>query len=358
MKKMGYIFKMMVLACALTFSPGCSLIQNALTKDYVKKTDVVAQIDALNKKHDSDLKAVEDKISGQKDTVISRLDGQLQTTANTLYGASEPFILYTAPTRLDYIIHNHVTEAQAVVGKSPTAEAIATQNEDLKKQLDEKQTTLAQLQQEHQQTLIANTQLASQADQAKKDLEIAKAAELVVQNGYIDQNAKLQKDLKTVNDNIQADLVKKAADAASIEKMKMKMIIICGAASLLALLGAIYSPIFKEGLIIIAVVLGGIALAIPFIQSWMIVTAGLVILAGMIVWFLYKHNIATKAAENAINTIEEAKTKMAPEAAAALTTTQVDWNTKYAKDGSAVVKETDPAVDSFVSDVKAKFGKI
>ena len=136
------------------------------------------------------------------------------------------------------------------------------------------------------------------------------------------------------------------------------MIMICGAASLLALLGAIYSPVGKEGLIIIAVVLGGIALAIPFIQSWMIVTAGLVILAGLVIWFLRKHNITTKAAENAINTVEEAKTKLNPEAAAALTATQADWNTKYAKDGSAVVKKTDTAVDNFVNEVKKKFGKI
>jgi hypothetical protein len=120
------------------FLPACSTIQNFLyNSGYTKKSDVENQIRSLEEKHKQEVSEKVKDVQTKLEKTIESQDNQLQEGANKLYGANEAFKFYKNPERLDLIINNRVTEAQAAIGKQPTYKAVQEENERLKKELDE-----------------------------------------------------------------------------------------------------------------------------------------------------------------------------------------------------------------------------
>jgi ABC-type multidrug transport system fused ATPase/permease subunit len=334
------------------------MIQTLLYKEYSKKTDVEKQISELQEKHKQEIDIKVKDVQGKLEKTIQSQDNQLQEGANKLYGANEAFKYYQTPQRLDIIINNRVTEAQAAIGKAPTYKAIQEENERLKKELDEKLTTLEELRNKHTQVVAENTKLSEETVKAKKEVELAKAEWLKTEQKYISDSALLNSKLKDANDKI-IELEKKRADhEAAVERMKTKMMIWCGIGAVVALAGAIYSPVGKRGLAIIAGVLGGAAAAIPFIEPWMIGTAIFVVLAGVLIAFLNKYRVAEKTTDNLVNHIEDVKTQLKtanPELLSTVKQSLKEWNTNYTKDGKTV---HDTSVDKFIKERLKQYGRL
>lgn len=352
--KNGYI-KVLSLAVLFTLT-GC--ISNPLTKYYVKKTDVEKQIATLNQEHSISLDKKDKEISAKKDEVIVKQDNKLQGAANSLYLASEGYKFYIAPTRLDMIINNSVTEGQAALGLNPTYEAVVTANKRLTDELDEKKTSLEQLRKTHADLIGVNTKLADESVKAKKDLIDLNATKLAEEQKFITDSGALQGKLNGAND----DLIKKQQDVvdrrAEILAQKRTLMLWCGVGAALAMVGAIYSPIGKQGLITIAAVLGAATAAIPFIEGWMVYTAIGVVLAVVIGYFLYTHNVADKTNTNLINAIEDTKERLGKDASV-LTNNLKSWNGTYAKDHQGnVITKVDPAVENYIKQKLMQSGRL
>ena len=351
MKTLGYI-KVILVCTSLALASGCSILQglDPTHRYYVEKTLVTKQIADLNAQHAADLKAATTQVSTDKDKVISSLDQQLQSIANSLYGANTGFKFYEKPGRVDLIINNRVTEAQAADGKQPTAEAMLAENKRLADEMDEQKTTIAQLTKTHQDDLAAAAKLSEDAAKAKADLDTAKQQVTQVEQTYIAKITPLQTKLNDTNDKLISAEQAKINQQAETEKLKKQLMLWCGIGALLFLVGAIYSPVFKEGLAIIAGTLGFATIAIPFIQGWMIAAAILLVLVVVIFYFLRKHHIAEKTTTNLVNGIEDAKTALGDKASV-LTNNLKSWNAKYTKTsliGGNIITTTDDAVEAYI----------
>ena len=104
---------------------------------WTSKTKAEQRIEQLNLSHQVELTEKVAVIAKVKDRIISNQDNQLQSVANSLYGADRAFTFYQPPSRLDLIIHNRVVEAATVTGKAPTYEAIVLENKRLNEERDE-----------------------------------------------------------------------------------------------------------------------------------------------------------------------------------------------------------------------------
>jgi len=156
----------------------------------------------LEEKHKKEVSEKVKDVQTKLEKTIESQDNQLQEGANKLYGANEAFKFYKNPERLDLIINNRVTEAQAAIGKQPTYKAVQEENERLKKELDEKLTSLDDLRKKHNEVIAENVKLSEATSTAKKEVEIAKAEWLKIEQKYISDSTLLQSKLKEANDRI------------------------------------------------------------------------------------------------------------------------------------------------------------
>lgn len=336
---------------------GCSTLQNMLYKEYTKKSDAEKQISDLKEKHRAD---IDDRIKAVQtglEKTIQAQDNQIQAGANKLYGANEAFKYYTNPTRLDLIINHRVTEAQAALGKQPTYQAIKEENERLKDELDEKKTSLEKLKANHTDALAKNTELSEATARAKKEVEDLKAAWIEAERKYISNAESLQAKLNSANDAIISLEGQRADDKAAVERMKTKLMIGCGIVAALCVLATIYSPVGKSSLAMAAVVFGGAAAAIPYIEGWMILVAAVVIIAIISAIFLYRHYVADKTTDNLINHIQDLKEDpiIPDDLKAHIKDSLSKWNSKYTEGKNTI---EDISVEKYIKSKLKDYGRL
>lgn len=303
-------FLFIVTLLAFAFSgTSCSTIKARLHRGYVEESVVKKEIDKLNADHEVAVGVAEQKVATAKDAVIGNQDLQLQTVANSLYGADLAFSFYTPPepSRVDLIVNNRVTEAAAATGKKATAEAMEKENTRLKKELDEKITSLEDLKAMHDIVIKSNIRISSQSDLLKKELE-----------GLKRDITKLNEDHKNALILEQDKLILKQAEINALEKergddkewirlVKLKAMAVCGLLSLACVAGAIWSPVFKSKFVIGATIFGSCAGLIMFVQPWMIAAGVGAAMVGVIVKMTYEHHAVDKTATNLINYVEDQK---------------------------------------------------
>jgi type II secretory pathway pseudopilin PulG len=343
---------------ALILLPSCQSWKNIVTKGYVEQSKVDTQIRELELKYKADTDAKVKEVQSKSEKIIDTQDRQLQIGANKLYGANEAFKYYQAPQRLDLIINNRVTEAQAAIGKTPTYDAIQEENRRLNEELDEKKTTLEQLRDANVKARVEAAKAVEETVSAKKELDQAKAEWLAMEQKFIGDSKGLQEKYKEVSEKLQVALKKQADNQAALERMKMKMVLWCGIGAVIALAGAIYSPVGKRGLAIIAGILGSAAAAIPFIEPWIIATIIFVILAAVLIIFLNRYRVAEKTTDNLVNHIEDFKQKLKtthPELLDSVKQSLKEWNKDYTKDGKTV---EDKSVEKFIEERLKEYGRL
>lgn len=342
----------------LTLLPACSTIQSLLyNSGYTKISDAENKIKTLEEKHKQEVAEKVKDVQTKLEKTIEAQDNQLQEGANKLYGANEAFKFYKNPERLDLIINNRVIEAQVAIGKSPTYKAVKEENERLKKELDEKLTSLDDLRKKHNEVVAENAQLAETTVKAKKEVELAKAEWLRTEQKYISDSAALQNKLKEATDKIIQMEKERGDNAASIERMKTKLMIGCGIAAALCVIGTLYSPVGKGSLALGAAIFGGAAAAIPFIEGWMILLATLLVALIITIIFLYKHHVADKTADNLVNHIQDMKENpnIPDDVKKMFKESLSQWNSKYV-DGKSTT--TDVSVENYIKSKLKTHGRL
>ncbi len=332
---------------------------SCVTIPYERKSKVEEQLEKLRIEQAQAISNEVEKISNQKGEVIAAQENQMQVAVNSLYGANLAFDYYIDPTRLDIIINNRVKEAQIALGLKPTYEAIVRETERLRNELDETKTSMEQLRRNHQEAIEENKKIADEkikqqqlVTQMQNDLEKTRRE-------YDSLINEKQDELNTLNNEIIALERKRADESAARERLLKKLMMICGGLALLCLIGVIYSPVEKRTLGLLAMILGGITVAIPFIQPWMIVTAGGIILAVIVAKILYTLNISKKANANLVNAIQDTREKQPAVYAETIKPSLVEWNTRYVKKSNGnIVKEVDTAVETHIEEILAENNRL
>lgn len=362
MKNKGYILllQFVVLFTLVFTTTGCqSISKYQLEKEYVKKEKLEEQREELKMHYIGVLATKSKEIEAAYDKKLEATKAQMQATANSLYGANEAFNYYDSPGRLDTIINNRVTEAQAANGMSPTYQAVKEENARLKKELDEKKVTNEQLKKDHDKVVKQNEGLVSATTKATTELNDKKKEYDGLVKEKDDKISDLGKRIEKANDVIIAAENQRANEQEAIERMKTKLMWACGIGALIATIGSIYSPVGKKGLMIIAVVLGGATVAIPFIEGWMVLTVVGVIIAVIIGKWLFDHNVSETSNDNLVNAIEDTKQELAnSDAAKTLKSNLAAWNTKYVKVAGKTIEVQDDSIEKHIEGKLKKFGRL
>ena len=365
MKKLFLLIVTLFLASCMSMP---TVSRKELDAAYIKKTVAEANIIALEKKHTEDLQTNLAKQSETKEKVINGQDVQLQAGANALYSLQQAATLPYGAGLFEFM-KDRSLEGFTAMGKPPTIKEIVEGQVRLKNYLTSYQANdpaeIAKLKAESARLVQENGVLVLVTEAAKKEVEVAKQENIKIQSKYIVDTTIAHKDLDAANDKVidkekqRADAEKKRSDeAAATERLKKQFMLWCGLGALLCVAGAIYSPVGKAGLAIMAVVLGAAAAAMPFIQPWMVFVAIGIAAAIVTGYILYRHSLSEKTNTNLINAIEDGKQN--PNAKISDVLDHIsEWNTIYVKDKLGnVTTKVDASVEKYIQEKLIQSGRL
>jgi hypothetical protein len=356
---MRYIVTVL-LALSLT---GCATIQgwkdaSALKKAYGTKAHIEGLIEQTKQEYQAKLDAKDAEIALKTNNFITGLQGQAQFAADALYGADFTFQTIVKPVRTDIIVNNFVNEARAALKVNVSLVAMAKANERVKRELDETRTTMADLQKSHDAALLEAKVASDKADKAAKELEEAKKEKDRIEKEAAAKQHELEVDLNIANNDIISDEHKRADDAKAIQAFKEKASLALGILAVALLAGAIWSPVFKTEMGLLAGCISFAAVAIWYIQPWMIYTAFAVVVLGLIAWAAIKHNKESKAALATYSALNEIKSKSGDLWKNEIAPMLASYQTKYVKTAKGIVEVPDTSIESHIDQVLADAGQL
>jgi hypothetical protein len=353
-----------MLAAMMTLM-GCqsylAMPKSELDRLYIKKEDADKNLKEVEEKYNNKIVEQEKKISGAKDVVITAQDNQIQAAANALYSVKVATDYFPKQGALDFTKYR-TSEGMVALNKPPTVDEIINGPKRLLEQIRAVETNnateLERLRKEHERLMGENEKLSKEASTAKNEVN-----RLTEEKGKIitqkeNEVAAAQKKADEADSKF-TDAARKLGDVnKAIEKSRDKIMLWCGIGAALAMIGAVYSPVGKGGLALISAILGFVAIAVTFIEGWMVLLVGIIGIFAAISYFLYKHHIAEVSNDNIINAIQDVRENN-NESYTALKEKLKEWNTVYKKDKDGnLVEVTDRRAEDYVNQKLAKFGRL
>lgn len=287
---------------------GCNVADKiALKVGYEQKIQIERRIDNLNKQHQVDIQIASKNIENKYEGLLAQVKRNFQETSNWVYGASLASELKENKNRLDNILDLRIKTARSF-GLPPTPEAMIEQARLLKEELDELKVSNADLEKRYDEKIKEAEK--AQVALTKKDNELisAKQARLELEEKYRTELLNLNEQLATTQNKIISLEKQRADDRAAIHAAKLKASFTLGAIALLALAGAIYSPIAKDKCAIFAAIVGGAGVGIWYIEPWMIATSAgilIVVVVGLILYRLNREKIKASGSMWTLQKIRE-----------------------------------------------------
>ncbi len=352
-------YMIVFLLFCLTTLTSCNSLQNmivASTKTAL--SDLEKKQDDMEKRHAKEKEDAINALSQAKDEVIKKQDNQLQSTANSLYGADLAFRAYKQPSRLDTIINNRVIEATTAIKKSPTYEAMRAENERLIRDMDEVKTSLSTLQSEHARVVKEKEQVAKEKDDAVVKETKAKTELVDTKTKHSQESDELKNKIKEKQGEIMAQQEQALAKNKELQAIKTKISTVCGILSLLCLAGVVYSPVFKSKFGIMSSILGLCAVGVWFIEPWMVAVGFGTILVCILGFFAKEHYISDVANDNMVNAIQDIK-ETSGETYGQVKKSLQEWNTKYKTNANGeVVEVADKTIEKYIDQKLAEYGRL
>ena len=363
---------MVLLFAIIMMLTGCqsyvAMTQKDLEDKYVKKAQAEAQLRDAKTKFDKDLIEVEERISKAKDAVIFSQNNQMQSAANSLYSINQSYAAFPKVGAFEYS-KRETGLGIAALGKGPTLEAVLNGAKSLKEHIDAYESNnkdeIKRLQEENMKLLGERTALVKTTEDAKKTVQEIQKEKEDIKVDATKQITVAQKKVDDAKDEALAASaaataaeIKRRESAEKLEKTKREIMIWCGIGAAIAMAGAVYSPVGKGGLAVISFVLAFVAVAIMYIQPWMVLTVGLVGAAAAIGFVLYKHNIAETSNDNMVNAIQDLK-ETSGETYGQVKKSLQEWNTKYKTNKSGeVVEVADKTIEKYIDQKLAEYGRL
>jgi len=363
---------MVLLFAIIMMLTGCqsyvAMTQKDLEDKYVKKAQAEAQLRDAKTKFDKDLIEVQERISVAKDGVINAQEKQMQSAANSLYSINQAYAFFPKVGAFEYS-KRETGLGFAALGKSPTIDEILNGPKKLQEYIDafdkDNKDEIKRLQEENKKLLAEKGILVKTTEEAKQEVKQLQVQKEEIKETAAKQITVAQEKVNQANSEALASSAAAIAaekerreSAEKLEKTKREIMIWCGIGAAIAMAGAVYSPVGKGGLAVISFVLAFVAVAIMYIQPWMVLTVGLVGAAAAIGYVLYRHNIAETSNDNMVNAIQDLK-ETSGETYGQVKKSLQEWNTKYKTNKSGeVVEVADKTIEKYIDQKLAEYGRL
>lgn len=321
---------------------GCQTIRSKIsnsTEEEVSKEQEIATIKAdFSQKLDVKTK----ELTAAHLTQLSTIDSQLAAVAGSFYAQDLLYQSIPSPIRRDIVMHMIGEEGWAALShRLPTYETMQKINQRIRDDLDETKTSLGQLKSKHEMQIGENAKLA---DAAKVAADHATQLQRDLDTLKVDHNIKLA-ELERQKSELtaaRADLERQRSDnAAATRAAKLKAIGVLGGLALLCVVGAVWSPVFKDKFALMAAVLALVAALVWYFQAWHAFVAlgvGALVLLGRM---LYLHHASDKTVSALTGYLHD-KGQLAE-------ADLQEWLTKYVKDRNGTITTApDKAVQSLI----------
>jgi len=334
------------------FLSGCTYV--AKKAGYENKQAVELRIEEVKKQKDVETTKKLHEIETAKDGFLKQVQSNFEKSTENVYGAKLASDLVPNKDRLDILIDYKL---QTALSFSPpiSTKTMLEQNDLLKKELDETQTSLEQLKQQYnvkrEEALAARNaenianKLIEQKNKELYALEVQKNKEL----------EELQKSLNDANNQIIADSTEKELEKKEESKRRMWLVSLFGFAALATGAGAIFSPIFKKELGFAAAVSIGLSIAAAVVPVWVVTVifvGGALIVATPALLKAIKEN---KIASQTYVALENVKTKEKGIFDKIIKPELIDAHGEYSKDGKVIQsKNTKDFIDKRLIEIQAK----
>jgi hypothetical protein len=316
------------LILTLLLATGCSHFDYTVARrSAIDKEIAEARAETTNQ-----LKILNDRELGLLKDTIKQLQARQQAASDYLFKATVTFSTLKTPTRPEMVMGQSVNQTATQLPPA-TAEAQAATLKALQTELDETKVSTEALRAQYETELgKARAEGAAKA-QALSDLG-TKLADVDKDRVKALEAARTKEaDLQAAKDKVQdaalAAKTKEAENAKHNEHVKMWLIGILLTAAAACGIGAAFVPIptLKTKLIIGAALCGGAAIAIPFIEWWMVMVAiggCLLLVAGwVIVDYRREHGDAT----DTYRALNEVRQKATAEFKAVVAPILEQWHT-------------------------------
>jgi hypothetical protein len=340
--------KIFLITLSFLFLVGCE------NTPYIKKTTLENKITEMVAARDLAVKEAVGEVVVKKDTEILVIKQNSQYASDWLYGTRLGLDMFEPKNRLWDITSSRLNSGIAYL-PPPSREALVEQVKTLKEELDETKVSNEELNSRYNKE--KENAIAALKLQEEKSLEAAAAVKKLaeVELEWEKKLSGAKSELIDLQNVIQANSDEQKRQDEWRRAQIMKMMYVTGALSLAALVGAIFVPVMKRELGLLAAILGGVTVALPFITPfYMAIVFGsvFVIVLGMIARKFFISNKSEKAVYRAI---QEMKTANPEEYKKLLAPKLSNWTGKYDKDGEVAEDKTITThIDKILIETEAK----
>ena len=285
-----------LLSLSVLFS-GCMIMDTLASKaGYEKRDKIELKIDELKKDKEKALIEQEKNIRSADLALLTQTKSNFQQTTNWLYGAFLGSEMITDKNRLDEVINFRLKTALGY-SPGPTPEAILDQNKLLKEEINETKITKAELEKRYAaKEKEAETARLAETERAK-EVKAAEIKKIELEKAYNDKLNSEQDKLNRANGDLLALKEKQIETSEADSNLKKIMMGWFFAGAALAAIGAYFLRSLE--LAIGAICLAAAAIAIPFLKTWMVLSAiaTIIIVIGFIIYKKYynEKGIANRA---------------------------------------------------------------
>lgn len=328
-----------VLICLVFLASGCKTIDYTLTK----RSEIENRIQAVRAETE---KRLQDLNKQELELLRKMLDGykeKAQFASDLLFKGYATYGSLKTPTRPELVMGHSIQQSYEYL-PAASFKAQAKAFEDLKTELDELRVSTEELKKKYEAELAGVKQDAAKKDEALK--QVSSKLETVDKERVevLTKARATENDLNDKKDELfkksQAEKDKELAEAKSVQAIKIKASSAIGILALLCLAGAIWSPVMKEKFGIAAGILSFAAIAIWYIEGWMVAVAAGVGFLALMGWAAYKYLIVDRASTNVYRAIQAHKETDKENYETTLKPLLEQWMTVYDKKTGKPIPDT------------------
>lgn len=320
----------------------CTTVQHGINKIGYQKIDEanskIAQVEASSAQKQTEL---QNQLNQENAKILKVYIDQAQGAVDELFAAHYGYILNPNPDRSATVIDFHIQGAQQFLKLAPTPAAIQKHLVEVKQDLDITKTSMADLQKKYDAVKVQADVLEKQKQETITQIDIITKEKTDVEKKKNDDIKKIQADKDIATKGV-LDAAQAKIDNDNKQKELIKRLMYwTGALAVIAMIAAVYIPLMRREAGVVALILGGVTVALPFLEAWHVAAAGAVAIVSLIAWMIYKHDKQLTSektvSNNLVNVIQDVKEKSKEVFDSLVKPSLEQWNTKYVKDSKGNV---------------------
>jgi len=294
--------KIVIFCLFSLFLVGCESFYSK--QGYEKKEKAESRIAELKREKQIELEVKTQEVFKAKDEHLKQVEVNFLETAKNIYGAYLAIDMKSVLDRLDTVIKYKLKTA-LLYAPAITTEIALEQNKLLKEELDETKISNEDLKKRYQiKEIEAIAAKKAEEETAEKIVKIEKEKQ-ILEKKYNEEIIFLQDKLNALNTLIIQSEQNKASDQARKEKLqKLQIYILTG----LGLTCGVLAAILKVRVLELGLGAAGfiaLAIAVPFIEQWMVVGGLSAVFLIILAIIYFKYFSEKELADNSIGSIQE-----------------------------------------------------